>query len=136
MGSKEASKLLGIHPRTLYLWEEKGIIETIRSSEKGKRFYNVEKYFLEKGIKCEKIGEEIKCSSIEEINKKTRLKICYARVSSVGQKDDLERQKKLLKKKYPDYDMIEDIGSGINLTKKVIKLIINLAIKNKIKENI
>ena len=38
--------------------------------------------------------------------------------SVVGQRDDLERQKTLLKNKYPNYDLIEDIGSGINLKKK------------------
>jgi predicted site-specific integrase-resolvase len=133
-GSKEASQLLGVHPRTLYLWEEKGIIETIRSSERGKRFYNVGKYFLDKGIKCEKINNLIKCSSIEDMKKEKKIKICYARVSSNGQKGDLERQKAVMKDKYPEYHLIEDIGSGINLTKKGIKIIIDLAIEGKIQE--
>ena len=31
VGGKEASKYLGIHQRTLYQWEEKGLIETIRT---------------------------------------------------------------------------------------------------------
>ena len=31
MGGKEASKILGIHPRTLYLWEKAGTIEVIRN---------------------------------------------------------------------------------------------------------
>jgi len=51
-GSKEASKILGVHPRTLYLWEEKGIIETIRSTPTSKRYYNVEKYLKEQGLVC------------------------------------------------------------------------------------
>ena len=42
--SNEESKILVIHPRTLYLWESKNAIETIRNSPTGKRFYNVEKY--------------------------------------------------------------------------------------------
>ena len=134
LGSKEACELLGVHPRTLYLWEKKGLIETIRSSEKGKRFYNVDKYFLEKGIKCEKIDKIIKCSTLEEIKKQDKVKICYARVSSIGQKGDLERQKKVLKEKYPTYLLIEDIGSGINLTKKGLKIIIDLAIEGKLEE--
>ena len=49
-GSKDASRLLGIHPRTLYIWESKGIIETIRSGPRGKRSDNVDKYFADKGI--------------------------------------------------------------------------------------
>ena len=136
MGSKEASKILGIHPRTLYLWEKKGTIETIRNSPTGKRYYNVEKYLKEKGIACKKIEntKEIRCTSIKELETKKRVKICYARVSSGGQKNDLERQKAELKKKYPKHDLIEDIGSGINLTKKGLLKIIELGIEGKIEE--
>ena len=41
----KASKLLGVHQRTLNTWEENGKIETIRTPG-CKRLYNVEKYFL------------------------------------------------------------------------------------------
>ena len=48
--------------------------------------------------------------------------IGYARVSSKKQIDDLERQVNNLKiyldNKYKSYDIITDIGSGINYTKK------------------
>jgi putative resolvase len=54
--------------------------------------------------------------------------VSYVRVSSSGQKDDLERQKK---SKYPNHIMIEDIGSGINLNKRGIRKIIKLAISGK-----
>ena len=36
--------------------------------------------------------------------------------------------------KYPDYIIIEDIGSGLNLNKRGIKKIIHLAIAGKVKE--
>jgi predicted site-specific integrase-resolvase len=135
MGSKEASKMLGIHPRTLYLWEKNGTIETIRNKPNGKRYYNVEKYLKEKGITCQKINKkEIKCSKTTDIEKEKRVKICYARVSSAGQKEDLERQKEELKKKYPKHHLMEDIGSGINLTKRGIIKILELAIEGKIEE--
>lgn len=137
MGSREASKILGIHPRTLYLWEEKGIIETIRSKPNGgKRFYNVEKYLKNQGLICHKIEneKEIKCTKIKDLEKEKRIKVCYARVSSAGQKNDLERQKKLLKEKYPKYHLVEDIGSGINLTKKGLLSILDLGINGKIDE--
>ena len=45
----------------------------------------------------------------ELINKEKR-KICYARVSSHSQKDELENQKALLKQVYPDYELLFDIG--------------------------
>ncbi len=63
-----------------------------------------------------------------------RINICYVRVSSHNQKDDLERQKKQLLHKYPNYKIIEDIGSGLNLNKVGIKKIIKLAIAGKINE--
>jgi len=50
------------------------------------------------------------------------------------QKNDLERQKSVLVEKYPTYKLIEDIGSGINLTKKGLLKIIDLGIKGKIEE--
>ena len=43
VGGKEASKILGVHQRTLYQWEKKGKIETMRTPG-GKRLYNVEQY--------------------------------------------------------------------------------------------
>lgn len=134
-GSKEACEILGVHPRTLYVWEKKGIIETIRSSPTSKRYYNVEKYLNSKGLNCVKIKKnEIKCTDFKDLDKQEKVKICYARVSSQGQKNDLLRQKEVLQEKYPNYNLIEDIGSGINLTKKGLLKIIELAIEGKIEE--
>ena len=81
-----------------------------------------------------KCNDDIKCiEDINELDKKEgKLNISYVRVSSIGQKDDLERQKKMINKLYPNHVMIEDIGSGISLTKRGIKKIIKLAIAGKI----
>jgi len=43
LSGKEACQKLGVHSRTLYNWEEKGKIDTIRTPG-GKRLYNVDKY--------------------------------------------------------------------------------------------
>ena len=99
VGGKEASKILGVHQRTLYLWDKKGLIETIRT-DGNKRLYNIEKYIKNK--KCD-IKKNEDCEKIlEDINKiEGKLKLTYARVSSHGQINDLERQKEQLKKQYP-----------------------------------
>ena len=136
VGGKEASKILGVHQRTLYQWEEKKLIETIRTPG-GKRLYNVSKYLEEhsdfKNKKSDDdINNEIDNNDFSKINEK--LNICYVRVSSLGQKDDLERQKEFMKKKYPKHLIIEDIGSGLNLNKRGIKKIIKLGIAGKINE--
>lgn len=128
VGGKEASKILGVHQRTLYLWDEKGEIETIRTSG-NKRLYNVKKYLLTR----EKSANI--CTELDDLDTKTeKLNICYVRVSTQNQKDDLERQKLLMKTKYPNYIIIEDIGSGLNLNKRGINKIIHLGIKGKINE--
>ena len=72
---------------------------------------------------------------MDELDKEIKkLNICYVRVSSNEQKDDLERQKNLMVKLYPKHKIIKDIGSGLNLNKRWIKKIINLAIEWKINE--
>ena len=55
-------------------------------------------------------------------------------MSSSGQKDDLEHQRQVMIKKYPKHEIIEDIGSGLNLNKRGIKRIIKLGIEGKINE--
>jgi len=130
LGGKAASIMLGVHQRTLYQWDEKGWIETIRTGG-GKRLYNVDKYLREQNNMININSNDV----YDEIDKKTeKIKISYARVSTINQKDDMERQKKEIINLYPDHLMIEDIGSEINLNKRGIRKIIKLAIEGKIEE--
>ena len=115
LGGKQTSELLGVHQRTLYQWEEKGWIKTIRTKG-GKRLYDVGSYLREG----------------DETDNDDKLNICYVRVSSNGQGDDLERQIKYMKKRYPDYLIIKDISSGIKMDRKGLNKIIDLAIEGKI----
>jgi putative resolvase len=127
VSTKKAKEILGVHMLTLYNWEKRGKIETIRSAG-GQRLYNVEKYLQEQGQNINK--EEIKTDKKED--NKEKLNICYVRVSTLGQKEDLERQKKYMKNKYPTYEVIEDIGSGINFNRRGLRKIIKYAIEGKI----
>ena len=113
---------------------KKQIIETIRTVG-GKRLYNVEKYIREQECEKEnKINNDV-CENLNELDKiEGKLNICYVRVSSLSQKDDLERQKNQMVKLYPNHKIIEDIGSGLNLNKRGIKKVITLAIEGKINE--
>jgi len=133
VGGKEASKIIGVHQRTLYIWDEKKLIETIRTPG-GKRLYNVEKYIKEQECENENKLNNV-CENPDDLDKiEGKLNICYVRVSSLSQKDDLERQKEQMIKNYPNHKIIEDIGSGLNLNKRGIKKIITLAIDGKINE--
>lgn len=136
IGGKEASKKLGVHQRTLYLWEEKGYIDTIRTPG-GKRLYNVEKCIehMKQKNETKKLEKtEKKDNEDDLINIEGKLNIVYVRVSSAGQKDDLIRQRDEMIKKYPNHNIIEDIGSGINFNRRGIRKIIKLAIAGKINE--
>jgi predicted site-specific integrase-resolvase len=124
---KETSEILGVHPRTLYLWDAKGLIDTIRTPG-NHRLYNVKKFLDEK--KC----KSAVCEDLDSLDIKDNLNICYVRISSNGQKDDLERQKEMMIQKFPNHLIIEDIGSGLNLNKRGIRKIIKLAISGKVKE--
>jgi predicted site-specific integrase-resolvase len=126
-----ASKILGVHQRTLYLWDKKKIIETIRTPG-GKRLYNVKKYLesIDKNTSnVENVNNPIINSKLHNKNN-----YIYARVSSNGQKNDLERQIKVLLDLYPEYNLISDIGSGMNLNRKGLRKIIDEAIKGRINE--
>ena len=120
---KEASKILKVKQQTLRIWGENGDIEIFRS-QGGKRFYNVDKYLKDNDL--EKLIEN------QEVIQ--RIKICYARISTHKQKDDLRRQKDELRSLYPKHIMIDDIGSGLNMNKKGLLKIIDFAIEGKVEE--
>lgn len=126
---KKVKETLGVHQQTLYLWDRKGKIETIRTPG-GKRLYNLKKFLAER----DKPPLEIKEIPEQDEIKEDRIKIIYARVSSRNQIDDLERQKKYLTKRYPHHYLIDDVGSGINMNRRGLRKIIKLAIAGKVEE--
>jgi putative resolvase len=129
ISGKKACELLGVHQMTLRNWDKRNLIETIRTPG-GKRLYNVKKY-LENG---EKINiTTVNNPKMNEILNNSK-KFIYARVSSLGQKEDLERQIKVLTVKYPKYKLITDIGSGMNLNRKGLRKIIDSAIEGNVNE--
>ena len=112
--SKFAQSKIGVTNRTLRTWAIAGKIDFIMT-EGGNRRYNIDKYMKDNNLTVKK-------------------KICYARVSSYDQKEDLETQITFLTDKYPDYEVIKDIGSGINFKRKGLQKLIELAINNELDE--
>jgi predicted site-specific integrase-resolvase len=105
--SKEASKLLGLHPNTLRHYADNGTIETYRTKS-GQRRYNVEAYL---GLQ------------------KQSTTICYCRVSSPKQREDLKRQVQFMREQYPEAEVIKDIGSGLNYKRKGLKTLLGRAMR-------
>jgi predicted site-specific integrase-resolvase len=92
---KELSDKLNIDTETLRVWEIKGKIKATKTEGGHRRYiYN------------------------ESTHKIPGRKIIYARVSSSKQKLDLERQVNLLQSKYPNYEVVKDIGSGLNFNRR------------------
>jgi predicted site-specific integrase-resolvase len=112
---KEVLNILGIHYHTLYEMVDRNEIETIKI--KNKSVYNLDKYLRNKGI-----------------NNKIRKNICYCRVSSNKQKEDLQRQIEYMKNKYPNHEIISDIGSSLNMNRKGLAKLIDMAINGEINE--
>ena len=132
IGKKKALEILGISSLTLLKLEEKNKIEVIKTIG-GHRKYNIKKYINENKKESEPVNKPKSKPNIDiVIDKKEKINICYIRVSTVGQKSDLEHQRSYMKKKYEKYEIIEDIGSGINFNRKGLRKIIKLAIEGKI----
>ena len=111
----EVLKVLGIHRNTLLNMANRGDIEYIIIGNK--HYYDLNKY-LSKG----------------RVLNITRKNICYCRVSSMKQKEDLKRQISYMKSKYPNNRIIYDIGSGLNFKRKGLNEIIDIAIKGELNE--
>ena len=117
-GAQEIRKTYEISSETLRRWNNQGKISSIRTPG-GNRLYSV--------VDVEKIfGNQ------ERINEKK--KICYARVSSEKQKEDLDRQCKYLRQKCPDHKLIKDIGSGLNWKRKGFTSILERSYQRDIEE--
>jgi len=107
VSSRVACKQLGVHANTLRKWAKDGKIDHIRTAS-GQRKYNVNAY----------LGLHVQPTTI-----------CYCRVSSYKQKDDLQRQVEFMQSKYPNAEIVKDIGSGLNFKRKGLKAVVERAIK-------
>ena len=118
------AKAIGKTTKTLRNWDKNWKLKPVRVEDTGYRYYSQEQlnHFL--GLKLEK-----------QINKKI---IGYCRVSSHKQKDDLERQienvKTYMYAKGYQFEIITDIGSGINYNKKGLNQIIDMVTNSEVEK--
>ena len=111
--SKTVTQMLGVSAQTLRNWDKEGKLKPSYVKSNGYRYYS---------------EDSILSYTQERKTKKNLHVIGYARVSSKKQSDDLEKQvnniKQYLSSKYETFDIITDIGSGINYKKTgLLKLI-------------
>ena len=116
------SKETGISISTLRRWDKENIYKPTFVTEGGTRYYSEDQ-----------LNTIISGSS--EINKSKKI-IGYCRVSSQKQKDDLERQvdnvKTYMLAKGYQFEIITDIGSGINYNNKGLNKLLDMVSNNQV----
>ena len=110
----EAAKMCGVTVQTIRNWDKAGRIHAIRSAANQRMFSE----------------EDILRALRKPVSKDRKVTVCYARVSTSAQKDDLERQVSTLHSFCVangwNYMTIEDIGSGLDFNKNGLLQLIEM----------
>ncbi|MGM9536555.1 MAG: IS607 family transposase [Intestinibacter sp.] len=120
----EFAKAINVTEQTLRNWDKKGTLKPHHTTSYGKRFYSQEQ-----------LNNYVGRDDNLNLNRKI---IGYCRVSSIKQKDDLERQienvKTYMYAKGYQFEIISDIGSGINYDKKGLLNLLELIQSNQVEK--
>ena len=128
LSAEKARRLLNVTDETLRKWASTGKIGFTRApGANTHRRYNVKQFIHDRDNKEETTGMELP-------KLPTRHSIIYARVSTRGQKENLDRQILFLRERYPNHELITDIASGINFKRKGLKTILDYAINSELEE--
>ena len=98
---RKAIQLSGLSAGTLRKYADNGTIKAQRIG-KGQRLFDVADLLQQRNPSSQG-GKPV---------------VCYCRVSSRKQKDDLARQVVFMRERYPNAEIIQDIGSGLNFKRK------------------
>lgn len=119
---EEATKLLNVSNQTLVNWTNEGLIPCVRTKGKHRRY-----------LYSDVISKLPEKEKPEEFKVK-RDKVCYCRVSTRSQKEDLERQVEFFRRNYPTHIIVSDYGSGLNFKRKGFQTLVDRAIKGTLSE--
>ena len=120
---QEFSKIIGVSAQTLRNWDANGKLHPHHTTVSGYRYYSDEQL-----------------NQVINVKPKNRIIIgyCDCRISNHKQKDDLERQidnvKTYLLAKGQPFEIIYDIGSGINCKKKGLQELIKRISQNQVEK--
>lgn len=117
------SKEIGVSISTLRTWDKTGYLKPAKVLDNGYRYYSDEQ--IDKYLNVD--------SDIDD-----RKIVLYARVSAKKQMDDLDRQIENLKTyaytKGYSFELITDIGSGLNYKKEGLKKLIRMICNKEVKK--
>jgi predicted site-specific integrase-resolvase len=111
-----AARELGIHGSTLRRYANEGRIRIFRTPG-GHRRYDT---------------SELVASAEEDKEEVVVKNICYCRVSTQKQKDDLERQIQSMRERFPGHEIVTDIGSGINFKRRGLQGILERSMRGEV----
>lgn len=118
------AKLIGKTTQTLRNWDNQNVLKAHHVAKSRYRYYSQEQlnHFL----------------GLKEENQLSKKVIGYCRVSSNKQKDDLERQienvKTYMYAKGYQFEIISDIGSGINYNKKGLNQLMDMITNSEVEK--
>ena len=120
----EFSKAIGVTQQTLRNWDKIGKLKPHHVAKSGYRYYSQQQLQYYLGLK----GEEFAKKKV----------LGYCRVSSNKQKDDLERQienvKTYMLARGYQFEIITDIGSGINYNKKGLNQLLDMIVTSQVEK--
>jgi excisionase family DNA binding protein len=111
---KQAAKILGVHVSSLRRWENEGKLTAIRTPGGQRRF------LLSQVEKAAQINSPV-------------ITVCYARVSTHGQRDDLDQQIEFLRSRFPEAELLSEIGSGLNFRRRKFLSILDRVLAGDVK---
>ncbi|BAZ24042.1 resolvase domain protein [Kalymmatonema gypsitolerans NIES-4073] len=115
LSPQQVYKQYGFHPKTLADWADAGKIDYIRSPGGHRRYSQASLEGIKGGTDNRKV-------------------VLYARISTSGQKPELESQITYLGKNYPNCICISEIGSGMNFKRKKFIALLEDVTKGLVKE--
>ena len=111
---QEVAEFYKVSPNTLKNWEKEGKLTSVKTRGGHRRY-----------LRSEIFPEE---------NESQQRRVCYCRVSSPSQREDIGRQVEFFEQNYPNHEIIKDIGSGLSSKRKGFNSILDAGIKGDLKE--
>jgi excisionase family DNA binding protein len=116
MSTAKAAKYLGVSRDTIIRWEEEGVIKCFRTKPgiTGHKRFDINSF---KGFEFAS-KPHVKPEEKKDADSKEEKGVCYCRVSTRTQADDLTRQIESMQERFPTFKIIKDFGSGLNFKRK------------------
>jgi len=122
---KEITSKYHLGSATLRMWANAGRVRCVRIGDGGKRLYSMPDI-----MRMLRATPAVAAKATSH----SGARILYCRVSSIKQRGDLERQRADLQARYPTYEVVEDIASGVNFHRRGLRSILDRAIRGDVAE--